>query len=706
MKRLLNILNICMASLFLFASCNDHGDLLLGNYGYVEFNLAKASEDISVTTKDTDPTFSVTITNSQGVVVKAVNDHRDLVTDPLKLQAGTYTVTATTGDVVEAGFDKPYYSGTSSFVVKAGETTTSTVICSLANNLIDIVLDNSVETNFKQYYVTVTNGNENGSLIFSKDNNTLDKSGYLRCTGTIKWSMYLVNNNNNVYDGVVNGTITDVQPKQHYTLKFTTSDSEEGGAMNISIICDNTLNEHTHDVTIPLTKKAKPIFTTNGFDLTSQQYIAEGTNSTWQVNINAQAGIKTLILAHSSITLSNMGIPYSFDIVNADASTKSAVNAAGLTWGDVAEGSTQISLNFSNLIKTLVQGDYSIGITALDRQAQQVASTFKFSIIPSVETTTIGAEPWAKHAILSAKWNTISQPAGVGFEYKKVSDTQWTKVTSGLQISGSNYTVQINNLDPSTKYSYRAISDKEASNELQFTTEAALQISNMTFDSWTSESKSTALGSRTFDSPNASLSDKWWDSSNGGACIASVYPVTKETSHVIKGNAAKVSSKSALGVLAAGSVYLGEFGATVGTSGAYLDFGRSYTCRPLSLHGYYDYSPVNIDKTKDPYIGMSGKTDVGQIYVILTDWDKPFTVNTSTGTFVDIVNDTHIIAYGELSFNESTNGVYKEFNISLSYRNKRTPKYCVIVASSSKYGDYFTGGIGSTLYVDEFEFKF
>ena len=46
------------------------------------------------------------------------------------------------------------------------------------------------------------------------------------------------------------------------------------------------------------------------------------------------------------------------------------------------------------------------------------------------------------------------------------------------------------------------------------------------------------------------------------------------------------------------------------------------------------------------------------------------------------------------------------FEIELKYRNKRTPKYCVLVCSSSKYGDYFTGGQGSILYVDEFEFTF
>ena len=35
--------------------------------------------------------------------------------------------------------------------------------------------------------------------------------------------------------------------------------------------------------------------------------------------------------------------------------------------------------------------------------------------------------------------------------------------------------------------------------------------------------------------------------------------------------------------------------------------------------------------------------------------------------------------------------------------NSRIPRYIVIAAASSRYGDYFTGGVGSVLLVDEFE---
>ena len=42
--------------------------------------------------------------------------------------------------------------------------------------------------------------------------------------------------------------------------------------------------------------------------------------------------------------------------------------------------------------------------------------------------------------------------------------------------------------------------------------------------------------------------------------------------------------------------------------------------------------------------------------------------------------------------------------ITLNYRvTNRQPKYIIVVASSSKYGDYFAGGEGSLLQIDNME---
>ena len=66
-------------------------------------------------------------------------------------------------------------------------------------------------------------------------------------------------------------------------------------------------------------------------------------------------------------------------------------------------------------------------------------------------------------------------------------------------------------------------------------------------------------------------------------------------------------------------------------------------------------------------------------------------------------NDANIIAYGEFISGQSTSA-YQQITIPLEYRAlNRTPRYLVIVCAASKYGDYFIGGVGSTLWLDEME---
>ena len=50
---------------------------------------------------------------------------------------------------------------------------------------------------------------------------------------------------------------------------------------------------------------------------------------------------------------------------------------------------------------------------------------------------------------------------------------------------------------------------------------------------------------------------------------------------------------------------------------------------------------------------------------------------------------------------------YEKFTIDIKYRSlTRKPTYVLVVCSSSKYGDYFTGSTSSVLYLDEFEFVY
>ncbi len=143
-----------------------------------------------------------------------------------------------------------------------------------------------------------------------------------------------------------------------------------------------------------------------------------------------------------------------------------------------------------------------------------------------------------------------------------------------------------------------------------------------------------------------------------------------------------------------------------GTNGI-LDFGRPWNLRPTKLKGYYQYKTADIDYASAELEYLKGRPDSCHIYVALTDWTAPFEIRTNpkNRNLFD-KNADYVIGYGELVFGGTMDG-YQPFEIEINYRStSRVPSYMQITAAASKYGDYFTGGAGAVLYVDEFSFDY
>ena len=66
--------------------------------------------------------------------------------------------------------------------------------------------------------------------------------------------------------------------------------------------------------------------------------------------------------------------------------------------------------------------------------------------------------------------------------------------------------------------------------------------------------------------------------------------------------------------------------------------------------------------------------------------------------------DERVIGYGEIIWTESTAGDgWVEFEVPITYNRDVNPSAMLIVCSASYWGDFFTGGDGSTLYLDDLE---
>lgn len=685
-------------------------------YGYVDIDVRldrnvedmkfdAVSSDVSVkSTGESSPIALAIYRSGSDEPVEVIEDCASVL-EPLKLKTGHYTAVATCGESLSEGsaaaFDSPFYSDTETFVIKNGVSETLDMTLVLDAVKVTTKFSEEIRENFKSYVLTVSNGVS--ELVFSNLDGTVDRDGYFAVTGTLEWSLALTNNDGEVYE-TLTGSYEEVKPKQHYAISFRMAEKQPEGGAVISIVVDDSMTEKVHDILLDFSVKDKPEISAS-FSLDSPLSFHTGDASEKKLYVNLKHPATSFLISHDDEGLVAAGLPGEVELVNASEEILSSLGGLGITAPSVTAEVLNPEIDLTGFFSSLPAGTYGFEIFVQNDAEGELLQEISFEVKPVVETLTANA--WARFAYLSGRWLTEDQPEGLGFQYR-TGDEEWTNVDADVTVNAEakTFEAELHGLAAGTQYEYRAVTAAFRENQpVQFTTETEDVLHNMGFDQWYMDGKAPM--------PNASADYKIWDSANPGSASFNIVPTTQETSHLaVTGenkSAAKLTTLSAPIVgLAAGNIYTGRFEGTVGgiiPSGAALEWGVPFSSRPLALKGFYDYRPVAIDVAKGPYTDMKGQTDIGQIQFILTDWDAPFRIDTSAGTFVDVENDGHIIAYATLDLGQ-TDG-YQPFTLELEYRDRtRTPKYIVIVAAASKYGDYFTGGVGSTLYLDEFSFVY
>lgn len=703
-------------------------------YGYVDISVVRDSsvDDVDITAStgsaltkaETSDAIALTIYDAAGEVAYQTDDCSQ-VTEPVSLSTGQYRAVATSGLSLSDGaaaFDAPFYSASKEFTVRRGTVETLEMTLTLEAVMVTADFSQEIRDNFSRYLLTVSNGvsslefgnagtvsgMEGGESASGPGDGETEqvsgKTGYFAVTGTLTYSLSLTGNDGRVFSPLTQ-TYTDVRAKQHYAFSFKVAEKQPEGGAAITIVVDDSMTEKEHDILLDFTVQDIPEITDSFSSVDGGSFYA-GDASPKIVYVDLKNPAVSVMLINKDTGLGEAGLPEETELVNADGETLAMLSGLGIAASAVTAETLNAEIDFTEFFASLPAGSYSFEIFVQNEAGGEQTAEIRFEVLPVVEA--LAANAWARFADLSGRWLTEEQPEGLGFQYR-TADGEWTDVSAEVTVDAGSktFSAELRGLSAATQYEYRAVtavSDQTA--PVQFTTEAEQVVPNMNFDGWYQD------GDVWY--PNVDADNFYWDTANKGSSMANLTPTAPEETHLaVAGEgkkAAKLESMYAnvviVKVFAAGNIYTGKFGEakiSMSNPGATLDWGVPFTSRPLALKGFYDYSPKTVDQGS--YNDMSGKTDIGQIQIMLTDWDKPFTINTQDKTFVDVQNDEHIIAYASLDLGQ-TDG-YQPFTLELEYRDRtRTPKYIVIVAAASKYGDYFTGGVGSTLYLDEFSFVY
>lgn len=671
----------------------------------------------------------------------------DNVKDQISLKAGQYVAEAWSGDSVSASFSSKFYRGYETFSVTKGSNSSVVLNCRI-QNVVASVNTSTIDPNLMQDDYVITIKNKGGALTYTKEEG--DSRGYFMMADNEKNLTYTITGTRK--DGkpfTKNGTL-EVEPAHHYIFNILYNpeipdDPDTGGAfIKIEIQDENLIDPG--NVLVP----SRPTITGVDFDLENQvvcvddETIPENISvqicgfdrlddveftpscCTWATLLGDAAngeltGNKTVNFAKASTEIINLcknnGIEFSQPEMNAD----NTVETAFLTFSkDVISRLPKQEKEHKFLIKVKDNGGReTIDSLCIARSEAAIRVADPIEVY-SIDEKHDCMAVLAHSATIPFKLSTTYDGEGVrGVEYTKKGENNWIFIAasepSGIRrktaaLEGTP-TVTITGLETGTTYQYRARCGEFTGSQInEFTTESPFIIPNAGMEEWSNFADNSKIlipgagGQRTF-----------WDSGNHGSATLGV-TLTQGSTDMFHSPSKSAKLRSQFvgiggftGKFAAGNLFAGTYLETQGTDGR-LEFGREYNgSHPTALSVWVNYRPGVADKngSKNGHLAQ-GDLDSGQIYVALST--EPVEIRTkSSNQKLFNKDDECILAYGEYSFNKSNygpDGALQELKINLDYNEraqKNKPQYLIIVCSASKFGDFFDGGEGSTMYVDDFE---
>lgn len=724
---------IFLLLLISLCSCREN-DMIGQEEGVLQLNVNMQSDLPIISTRapltdeELKENCKVYIRNSQGLVRKfaALNE----VPSNILLVADQYKVEVIAGDSVPASFKDSYYKGNKEFILSAGQTLSQTVECKIQNTVTCVALASDLVEAFPSYIITLST--RKGKLEYTPD--SIGQAGYfmlLTDENQLNWKFEGIMPDGKKVTNV--GTIKQVKRSFKYMLTFENPSLEVGGGM-IQVTVDATeLASQNMEIGLD----ARPIiqYAEDGktwLDMDNPAYRALNTSTPISIGGAANSAITSFNIGSEFQRLSTefpSGIA-SYDFINMNDKEKENLERLGLTFmlRERENGGQSVSVSFSEALMAKMTettnpvdgaNTYKFDVAIVDSKGKSRNKTLTVittDVAVATEDVILG-DVWAKSAILRGRIIDQSKATNLYFQYRKTGTPDWIKLINNITVKDEICVGTVAGLEPATNYEYQVVAgDPSVPSPIicTFTTEAAEQLPNWQFEEWSSESNSSL--------PLLICKDEssmFWDSGNHGSKMGSVNVTTHDETIKNSGRySAKLSSQkvgvnigiTVIGKFAAGNLFAGKYLGTDGTDGV-LRFGRPWVSRPSGFKVWVKYNSAKVNHSKDPELPENSQ-DIASIYIALGDWkhnsyggnnDIPVLVKTKSKEFFD-PNSSNVIGYGVLDLKGSTQGegmVLKE--VPIIYRSNRIPTDIVAVASASKYGDYFAGGEGSTLWFDDLE---
>ena len=741
MKKIKILALSLIATVGAFTSCSD--DTIRVDEGEGKINLDVTLDndvkvesradgsDISALLED----FQLYIYSSKGLIRK-YHKASEIPTEGLWLITGNYQAVVWAGDSTDASYTHKYFMGKTDFSVTKGGNTVVSVVGKIQNTVASVKLPDALKDLMPDLKMTI--GTSAGTLDFDYSNYESAKGYYMIPKGEtdLKWKITGTQEDGSAY--VKEGTVANAKGATEYQFSIIYDPNQStGGTGGASLSVSVDASEVPVGESITVTSAPKIVG--SGFDISQPFYSAfEKFETKLSVYVTASAQITSIKLSCDNAEgwKTATGQNYaSFDLYTSDpdliAKFKDAgvyrpasSDAEGQGCGYNAETKEDIQkiVLSKALLNKFANGSYNITITATD--ANQKTRTAVLDIEIS-EASVVTAEPQSYRqasAVISANI-AKAEATGFGFNYREKGTADWISITDvTVDDAHTLFTASLSGLKGGTTYEYQAFCDGYVSTVIKtVTTNPNFQLPNASFEDWQTPSGKNAY------LVYASGDEMFWDTGNHGSATMSKQLSTPDNTLKHSGNySIKMKSQfvglGTIGAFAAGNLFIGQYLETIigAKTGGVIGFGRPFTQddgpRPTKLRGYVKYICGTVDYAASGKIN-NGDPDIGVIYVAMFNGDSDtytsakgnsYTgwgsiVDTTTGRLFD-KNAANVMGYGDKEFTTSTTGDgMVEFEVPITYSADGMPQRILVVASASKYGDYFAGSSGSTMWLDDLE---
>lgn len=359
----LKLLGFFPALLLMFASCSDNDSPGVGGYGQVNASVS-ADNAVSLSTEmsragEQAPealspdlnSFSLTISRKDGSFSKTW-ETLDAFDPTQQFPIGAYNVEASYGALEKEGFDMPYYYGTEECIVYDSETSTPTVVATLANTMVSVNYTEEFKKYFTDYSVSIKSEGGSDFITFAKDE---VRNAYVR-PGNISLNVSLTKTNGKTLT-FNPADIANAKPKTLYRVTFDVNGGEVGTAqLVIKFDSQTVLDPITITLSDDLVSSPAPEIKAKGFESGVVMEMVEGDTPVAEVSamLTAMAGLQEVTLTTVSEDLIAAGWPAQVDLMAATESQKTLMKSKGLkVFGLWSNPDKMAKVDFTGLLENL-----------------------------------------------------------------------------------------------------------------------------------------------------------------------------------------------------------------------------------------------------------------------------------------------------------------------------------------------------------------